>query len=481
MTTDPYRISEDSPPPAVARRGGVRPVLWLLLVISAAGNVVTSNAGVNVLSGSASARSPWRAVSRWASTTTVTGADEDRRRARPPAYGAGHAAVAMANVTKTYAGGVRALDDVSLTVERGTFLAVMGPSGSGKSTLMHCAAGLDSPTGGSVSIDGTPIVGLNETRRTELRRERVGFVFQSYNLVPSLSVADNITLPLRLAGTKPDRAWLRTLVERVGLAGRLEHRPAELSGGQQQRAAIARALVTRPAVVFGDEPTGALDLRTAREVLGLLRDLVDGLGQTVVMVTHDPAAAARADRALVMADGRIVDTLGAAHRREPRPPRHHTGNGVDDAAPGVAHGTAPDRRADRGRVRHPRRRRAHHGHRRARRVGLPLPRAGRSARTRGHRRVGPPDVRPTPPTCPIALPERARVPGDLAARLARLPGVTAAIGDVSLPAAVLDRHGAVVPAGDPRTAGHGWSSTGLLDGPPVTGTAPAGPLRGRPR
>jgi putative ABC transport system ATP-binding protein len=174
---------------------------------------------------------------------------------------------------------------------------------------MHCAAGLDTTTGGNVLIDGTAIGGLSETRRTELRRERVGFVFQSYNLVPSLSVADNITLPLRLAGTAPDRDWVRLLVERVGLSDRLERRPAELSGGQQQRAAIARALVTRPAVVFGDEPTGALDLRTAREVLDLLRDLVAGLGQTVVMVTHDPAAAARADRALVMADGRVVDMI----------------------------------------------------------------------------------------------------------------------------------------------------------------------------
>jgi putative ABC transport system ATP-binding protein len=217
----------------------------------------------------------------------------------------------LEQVTKVYPGGVRALDGVSLTVERGTFLAVMGPSGSGKSTLMHCAAGLDTPTGGNVSIDGTPIGGLNETRRTELRRERVGFVFQSYNLIPSLSVADNVTLPLRLAGKAPDRDWVRMLVERVGLKDRLDRRPAELSGGQQQRAAIARALVTRPAVVFGDEPTGALDLRTAREVLDLLRDLVAGLHQTVVMVTHDPAAAARADRALVMADGRVVDTIDA--------------------------------------------------------------------------------------------------------------------------------------------------------------------------
>jgi putative ABC transport system ATP-binding protein len=218
-------------------------------------------------------------------------------------------AVALANVTKVYAGGVRALDGVSVTVEPGAFVAVMGPSGSGKSTLMHCAAGLDVPTSGDVSIAGTPVNGLSETRRTELRRERVGFVFQSYNLVPSLSVADNITLPLRLAGRAPDHDWLRLLIDRVGLADRLGHRPAELSGGQQQRAAIARALVTRPAVVFGDEPTGALDLRTAREVLGLLRDLVTGLGQTVVMVTHDPAAAARADRVLVMADGRLRETV----------------------------------------------------------------------------------------------------------------------------------------------------------------------------
>jgi putative ABC transport system ATP-binding protein len=233
--------------------------------------------------------------------------------AGPAAVGAPRQApaVALANVSKTYPGGVRALDGVSLAVERGAFVAVTGPSGSGKSTLMHCAAGLDTPTGGTVHIDGTEIGRLSETRRTELRRLRVGFVFQSYNLIPSLSVADNITLPLRLAGRAPDRAWLHTLVDRVGLAGRLAHRPAELSGGQQQRAAIVRALAARPAVVFADEPTGALDLRTAREVLDLLRDLVDGLRQTVIMVTHDPLAAARADRALVMADGRVVDTLTA--------------------------------------------------------------------------------------------------------------------------------------------------------------------------
>ncbi|MEU9894899.1 ABC transporter ATP-binding protein [Streptomyces phaeochromogenes] len=218
-------------------------------------------------------------------------------------------AIVLENVSKTYAGGVHALDDVSLAVEHGTFLAVMGPSGSGKSTLMHCAAGLDSPTSGSIRIGGQEIAGLNETRRTELRREHIGFVFQSYNLVPALSIADNITLPLRLAGRAPDREWLRALVDRVGLGDRLSHRPAELSGGQQQRAAIVRALVARPAVVFADEPTGALDLRSAHEVLGLLRELVDELRQTVVMVTHDPAAAAQAHHAVVMADGRVVERL----------------------------------------------------------------------------------------------------------------------------------------------------------------------------
>jgi putative ABC transport system ATP-binding protein len=218
-------------------------------------------------------------------------------------------AVELSHVSKTYPGGVRALNEVSLAVPPRMFLAVMGPSGSGKSTLMHCAAGLDRPDSGSVSIGGTEISRLGEARRTELRRDRVGFVFQAYNLIPALTVADNITLPLRLAGKSPDRAWLAELVDRVGLVGRLTHRPSELSGGQQQRAAIARALVSRPAVVFADEPTGALDLRTAGEVLDLLRDLVDQLGQTVVMVTHDPAVAARTHHALVMADGSVVDAI----------------------------------------------------------------------------------------------------------------------------------------------------------------------------
>jgi putative ABC transport system ATP-binding protein len=234
-----------------------------------------------------------------------------RGEARRPPTITNTPAVTLSHVTKIYPGPITALDDVSLTVLRGEFVAVMGPSGSGKSTLMHCAAGLDSPSAGQAFIDGTEITALSETHRTELRRSRVGFVFQAYNLVSSLSIADNITLPLRLAGQAPDQDWLHTLIERVGLSGRLSNRPAELSGGQQQRAAIARALAAKPAVVFADEPTGALDLLTAREVLTLLREVVDGLGQTVVMVTHDPAAAARADRVEVMADGRIVDMLTA--------------------------------------------------------------------------------------------------------------------------------------------------------------------------
>ncbi|GAA4739662.1 ABC transporter ATP-binding protein [Modestobacter marinus] len=218
-------------------------------------------------------------------------------------------AVVLRSVSKLHPGGVRALDDVSLSVRRGTFLAVMGPSGSGKSTLLHCAAGLDTPTSGEVLLAGQEIGRLDEARRTELRRDRIGFVFQSYNLLPALTVADNVTLPLRLAGAPLDRGWVQHLLDRVGLGQHLDRRPAELSGGQQQRAAIARALVARPAVVFADEPTGALDRASAAGVLALLRELVDELQQTVVMVTHDPAAAAEADRTVVMADGRVVDTL----------------------------------------------------------------------------------------------------------------------------------------------------------------------------
>ncbi|MER5423459.1 ABC transporter ATP-binding protein [Streptosporangium roseum] len=223
--------------------------------------------------------------------------------------------VTLTNVVKKH-GELVALDNVSLAFPRGRFVAVMGPSGSGKSTLLNCAAGLDTPTSGAVAIGGVDVTRLNETKRTELRRKHIGFVFQSYNLLPAVSVEHNITLPLRLAGIRPDPAWLRELVERVGLGGRLRHRPAELSGGQQQRAAIVRALAARPDVVFADEPTGALDLRSASQVLDLLRELVDDLGQTVVMVTHDPAAAARAHDTLVMADGRVVDLLSGPTARD---------------------------------------------------------------------------------------------------------------------------------------------------------------------
>ncbi|GAA4619815.1 ABC transporter ATP-binding protein [Actinoallomurus vinaceus] len=222
--------------------------------------------------------------------------------------------VMMNAVSKVYGkgrGAVAALREVSVGIPRGRFTAVMGPSGSGKSTFLHCAAGLDTPTSGTVRLGGTELSGMNETRLTELRRRRVGFVFQAFNLVSSLTVEQNITLPLRLSRTKVDRAWLREIVARVGLTERVGHRPAQLSGGQQQRVAIARALVTRPEVVFGDEPTGALDTMTAREVLALLRETVDGMGQTVVMVTHDPVAASYADTVLFLADGRIADAMDA--------------------------------------------------------------------------------------------------------------------------------------------------------------------------
>ncbi|MEV0404457.1 ABC transporter ATP-binding protein [Actinoallomurus sp. NPDC050550] len=222
--------------------------------------------------------------------------------------------VMMNAVSKVYGkgrGAVAALREVSVGIPRGRFTAVMGPSGSGKSTFLHCAAGLDTPTSGTVRLGGTELSGMNETRLTELRRRRVGFVFQAFNLVSSLTVEQNITLPLRLSRTKVDRAWLREIVARVGLTERAGHRPAQLSGGQQQRVAIARALVTRPEVVFGDEPTGALDTMTAREVLSLLRETVDGMGQTVVMVTHDPVAASYADTVLFLADGRIADAMDA--------------------------------------------------------------------------------------------------------------------------------------------------------------------------
>jgi putative ABC transport system ATP-binding protein len=201
---------------------------------------------------------------------------------------------------------VDALRGVDVAFEPGSFTAIMGPSGSGKSTLLHILAGLDRPTDGWVEIDGTRLDGLGDRDLTLLRRRSVGFVFQAYNLLPVLSAEENITLPLRIGGARPDRAWLETLIEAVGLGDRRTHRPAELSGGQQQRVAVARALVTRPAVVFGDEPTGNLDSTSSREILALLRRAVDEFGQTIVMVTHDPSAATIADRVAFLADGRLV-------------------------------------------------------------------------------------------------------------------------------------------------------------------------------
>ncbi|GAA4993290.1 ABC transporter ATP-binding protein [Streptomyces siamensis] len=206
-------------------------------------------------------------------------------------------------------GTVAALDGVDLDFAAGTFTAVMGPSGSGKSTLLQCAAGLDRPTSGTVAVDGIGLAGLSERRLTLLRRERIGFVFQSFNLLPSLTAAQNVALPLRLAGRRPPRTAVREALARVGLADRAGHRPSELSGGQQQRVALARALVTRPAVLFGDEPTGALDTVTSRGVLALLRELVDREGRTTVMVTHDPVAASYADRVVFLVDGRVSGEL----------------------------------------------------------------------------------------------------------------------------------------------------------------------------
>jgi putative ABC transport system ATP-binding protein len=201
---------------------------------------------------------------------------------------------------------VHALAGVTLDFERSRYTAIMGPSGSGKSTLMHILAGLDRPTGGSVLVEGIDLSDLDDGELTELRRDKFGFVFQFFNLLPVLTAEENIVLPLSLAGRRPDRDWLERLIETVGLADRRTHRPSELSGGQQQRVAVARALATKPAVVFADEPTGNLDSKASAEVLELLRQAVDEFGQTVVMVTHDPAAASTADRIVVLADGEVV-------------------------------------------------------------------------------------------------------------------------------------------------------------------------------
>jgi putative ABC transport system ATP-binding protein len=221
-------------------------------------------------------------------------------------------AVQARDLRKSYGKGetaVLALAGVSLDVPRGQMCAVMGPSGSGKSTLMHCLAGLDSVDSGTIDIGGTAVVGMNDKQLTALRRDRVGFVFQQYNLLPTLTAAENITLPLDIAGREPDQAWYDEVVAAVGLADRLGHRPSELSGGQQQRVACARALVSRPDVVFADEPTGNLDSKSGAEVLSFLQRSAREMGQTVVMVTHDPVAAGYADRVVFLADGLIVDEL----------------------------------------------------------------------------------------------------------------------------------------------------------------------------
>ncbi|WP_409332596.1 ABC transporter ATP-binding protein [Trujillonella humicola] len=221
-------------------------------------------------------------------------------------------AVRATGLTRTYGRGsteVHALAGVDVAFARGAFTAIMGPSGSGKSTLMHCLAGLDAPTGGQVFLGDTELTGLRDDQLTRLRRERIGFVFQSFNLLPVLDARENIVLPMQLAGRRPDPAWFDAVVARLGLRDRLRHRPSELSGGQQQRVAVARALLPRPDVVFADEPTGNLDSRAGAEVLDLLRSSVRETGQTVVMVTHDPAAAAYADRVVLLADGRLAGEI----------------------------------------------------------------------------------------------------------------------------------------------------------------------------
>jgi putative ABC transport system ATP-binding protein len=228
-------------------------------------------------------------------------------------------AASAVDATKVYGKGatqVRALDHVTLDFAAGQFSAIMGPSGSGKSTLMHCVAGLDTLTSGRVRVGGVELTRLDDKRLTLLRRDRIGFVFQAYNLVPTLTALENITLPATLAGRKPDKGWLDTVIGTVGLGDRLAHRPSELSGGQQQRVAVARALAARPEIVFADEPTGNLDSHASAEILAFLRQAARELGQTVVMVTHDPVAASYAGRVVFLNDGRIVDELA-----EPTPER----------------------------------------------------------------------------------------------------------------------------------------------------------------
>ncbi|MFI0784198.1 ABC transporter ATP-binding protein [Streptomyces lydicus] len=216
------------------------------------------------------------------------------------------------DLSKVYGQGetrVVALDSVSVEFGKARFTAIMGPSGSGKSTLMHCLAGLDTISGGSARIGDTELASLNDKQLTRLRRDKIGFIFQAFNLLPTLTALENITLPMDIAGRRPDREWLDRVIQTVGLSGRLKHRPSQLSGGQQQRVAVARALAARPEIIFADEPTGNLDSRSGAEVLGFLRESVRAMDQTIVMVTHDPVAAAHADRVVFLADGRIVEEL----------------------------------------------------------------------------------------------------------------------------------------------------------------------------
>ena len=232
----------------------------------------------------------------------------------PTADPATSVAARAVDATKVYGSGqteVRALDGVTVDFETGRFTAIMGPSGSGKSTLMHCVAGLDTLPSGRVLIAGTDLTTLDDKALTKVRRDQVGFVFQSFNLIPTLTALENITLPMDLAGRKPDAAWMDSVVDTVGLRDRLSHRPSELSGGQQQRVACARALAGRPEIIFADEPTGNLDSKSGSDVLAFLRMSVHTMGQTIVMVTHDPVAASYADRVLFLADGRIVDEIDA--------------------------------------------------------------------------------------------------------------------------------------------------------------------------
>ena len=222
------------------------------------------------------------------------------------------AAAGAINASKIYGkddSEVRALDDVTVDFALGQFTAIMGPSGSGKSTLMHCLAGLDSLTSGRVIIGDTDLAQLDDKKLTSLRREKVGFIFQAYNLIPTLTALENITLPMDLGGIKPDQEWLDTVIDKMNLRNRLSHRPSELSGGQQQRVAVARALASRPQIIFADEPTGNLDSKTGAEILAFMKHAVTDLGQTIVMVTHDPVAAAYADRVIFLADGKVVDEV----------------------------------------------------------------------------------------------------------------------------------------------------------------------------